>query len=232
MAIIALALLLVLGEAIRLVYLYRSVKDYKAQWEAQIQAQPGECDFIYVALGDSVAQGIGASSISKSYVGLIAAHIGQTTGRRVHILNFSVTGATVAGVVHDQLPRLKDINPDFVSLDIGANDVNHNVPTGQFLRDYNTILDALPASKSLVADLPVFGSNAKQKSLDTLNESVIETLKNHNIERAPISQFTRITVNDWTTYAADFFHPSDKGYRNWYNAFEPGVQAIVDPKTM
>lgn len=219
--------LLVLIEVFRLVKLYLSVKGNKAYWEAQISKQPQKGDFVYLAIGDSVAQGIGASNIKRSYVSMIAAHIEETTGRHVHVINLSVTGATAADVVRVQLPRMKGITPDFATLDIGANDINHKTPHDDFVRDFNTILDALPAKKSIVADLPVFGNGAKQRALDTLNISVIEAISEHHIERAPVSDFTRPGVNDPTTYAADFFHPGNKGYRNWYNAFLTKLDGVT-----
>jgi acyl-CoA thioesterase-1 len=224
--IIIIALLAAI-EIFRLIKLYTSVKGNKAFWEAQISkgAEPG--DFIYLALGDSVAQGIGTSNVKRSYVSLIAAHIEQTTGRHVHVINLSVTGAKAADVVREQLPRMKGISPDFATLDVGANDINAKTPHDAYIRDFNTILSALPAKKSLIADLPVFGTRSKQHALDLLNTSVITAISSHQMERAAVSDFTRPTVNDLSTYAADFFHPGDKGYRNWYNAFLTKLDGIT-----
>lgn len=227
MTFLALILLLVIIEAIRLAYLYASISRYKNYWEAQI-AKPIEAgDFVYVAVGDSVAQGIGASSPQKSYVGMTAAYIQQKTGRNVHVINVSVTGAKVADVVRDQLPRIKNLKPDLVTLDIGANDVNKNVPVADFQRDFTTILDALPAGKTIVADLPTFERGPKQSVLFNLNKTIHEDIEAHGLELAPIFEYTSKTIHDWSTYAADFFHPSDKGYRNWYAAFETKLKTMV-----
>ena len=49
----------------------------------------------YVAIGDSAAQGIGASRPDRSYVGVLADDIHAATGRSVRVINLSISGATV-----------------------------------------------------------------------------------------------------------------------------------------
>jgi lysophospholipase L1-like esterase len=61
------------------------------------------------------------------------------------VINVSVTGATTDNVIREQLPKIRRWRPDLVTLDIGANDVNKNLPEVDFMRDFATILDALPA---------------------------------------------------------------------------------------
>ena len=46
---------------------------------------------LYVAIGDSAAQGIGASRPAHSYVGVIAKHLGGT----FRVVNLGISGATV-----------------------------------------------------------------------------------------------------------------------------------------
>ena len=225
--IVAIIILLIVIEVIRLLILKNTVTTYKNYWNAKAAEPVKPEDFIYVAMGDSVAQGIGASDPRNSYVGLIIAHIEKTTGRHVHITNVSVTGAVASEVVRDQLPLIKGIKPDLVTLDIGANDVNKKVPTEMFERDYNTILDALPSGKTIVADLPTFERGPKQSVLIARNIRIHEDISRHKFELAPIFDFTSRTTHDWTTYAADFFHPSDKGYRNWYNSFATKIDGVT-----
>ena len=55
--------------------------------------EPG--DLVYVALGDSAAQGIGASTSDNGYVGLVADRLRERTGNPVLGVNLSRSGATV-----------------------------------------------------------------------------------------------------------------------------------------
>ncbi len=224
---ITLIFLLITIEAVRLVYLYRSVKGYKAYWEQQIAKPAAPSDFIYVALGDSVAQGIGASSPQKSYVGQIAKHIEATTGRKVHIINVSVTGAIASEVVANQLPLIKGIKPDLVTLDIGANDINKKISSEEFAKNFRTILASIPTKNTIIADLPTFERGPKQTTLIAVNNMIHPIIAEYGFQLSPIYDFTSVTIHDWTTYAADFFHPSDKGYRNWYAAFETKLDSVI-----
>lgn len=221
-------IVLIVVEAIRLVYLYRSVKGYKTYWEAQLSKPIQKGDFVYIALGDSVAQGIGASSPQKSYVGQIAKHIENTTGRKVHIVNVSVTGAIASEVVRDQLPRIKGIAPDLVTLDIGANDINKKIPAVEFEKNFRLILAAIPTKKTIVADLPTFERGPGQATLIAINSRIHPIISEYGFQLAPIFDFTSATIHDWTTYAADFFHPSDKGYRNWYASFQTKLDGVIN----
>ena len=49
----------------------------------------------------------------------------------------------------------------------------------------------------------------------------------HGFELAPIFDATSASIHDLRTYGADFFHPSDRGHRNWYRAFESQLDAIL-----
>ena len=81
----ALALLLMLGAvwAVKLVRLQRSVAVNADFWTLSRGERGG---LLYVALGDSAAQGIGASSAQHGYVGLIAQRLRDTTGRPVQVV--------------------------------------------------------------------------------------------------------------------------------------------------
>jgi lysophospholipase L1-like esterase len=192
----------------------------------QLASQPDQPNqLVYVALGDSAAQSIGASAPEKGYVGLVARQLAIDTGRPVKVINLSVTGATAADVVAVQLPQLAALSPDLITMDIGANDVNRGVSAADFKRDYVTILDALPADKSVIADVPSFGSAEKGRVIASFNAVAVPALAERNIKRAPLFDYTRRTQFNITTYAPDLFHPSNKGYRNWFEAFYPVVKA-------
>ncbi|WP_431278284.1 SGNH/GDSL hydrolase family protein [Leifsonia poae] len=113
-----------------------------------------EGELLYVALGDSAAQGIGASAPKNSYVGVIADHIRTVTGRTVRVVNLSVSGATVALAVADQLPRFATFQPDIVTCAIGANDIAAFEPE-LFEAGIRKVFAALP-DDAIVGDLPCF----------------------------------------------------------------------------
>ena len=93
------------------VALYRGAKGvakqnvpFRRQWEEHLLAtvealndvadRGEELPLIYVALGDSAAQGLGSSNFEEGYVPRIASALQQTSGRDVALLNISLSGGT------------------------------------------------------------------------------------------------------------------------------------------
>jgi lysophospholipase L1-like esterase len=80
----------------------------------------------YVALGDSLAAGLGAR---EGYVALYAAHIESDTGARVEVLNLGVSGQTSSELLHalrnDESMRRALAAAEVVTFNIGINDLGH-----------------------------------------------------------------------------------------------------------
>lgn len=214
---------LLLVQAIRLLMLKQDVTDFKQYWEKQIDQPIKPASIVYVALGDSVAQGIGASKPQKGYVGLLAKRINEDTGQQVQVVNFSVSGAKIKDVLQDQLPRLQQIElppGSIVTLDIGANDLGaYDADT--FASEMEEVFRRLPA-QTVVADMPYFGGGrAKNREPDALAASKIirKLAATYNLRVAPVHETTKTNDGFWT-YGADLFHPSNRGHANWYKAFE------------
>jgi lysophospholipase L1-like esterase len=91
---------------------------------AAVAAVPTTWD--YVALGDSLAVGVGAR---KGYVERYAAHIESDTGARVEVLNLGVSGQTSCELLHalrnDESMRRALGAAEVVTFNIGINDLGH-----------------------------------------------------------------------------------------------------------
>jgi lysophospholipase L1-like esterase len=126
----------------RLVWLRRSVSEHQRYW-ARPRGRNG--GLLYAALGDSAAQGIGASRPDRGYVGVLARRLENTTGRPVEVVNLSRSGARLADVLDAQLPALSALRrvPDVVTVAIGGNDI---VPYDRalFAEQADRLADGLP----------------------------------------------------------------------------------------
>ena len=184
-------------------------------------------ELLYVAIGDSAAQGIGASAPNRGYVGILADHIRLATGKTVRVLNLSVSGATVDLAVRDQLPRLLKVQPDVVTVAIGANDIAQWDPE-RFEAGIRTIFAALPPH-ALVADLPCFHLPHNERKVAAADRIVREVAAEHGLTVVPLHETTeRQGIRSVFTQAAnDMFHPNDRGYRIWADAFLPELSAAV-----
>src|SRR6185312_3352097 len=191
-----------------------------AKWWHRQEHKSGE--LLYVALGDSVAQGIGARRPGRSYVGMLAAHLRERTGRAVRVVNLARSGARLREALDLELPKLRELHPDILTVSIGANDIA-TFDAARFERELRELYTALPRH-AIVADLPAFYFGAAERKVRTANTIVHRLAKEFGLEVAPLYAATwrqggpRYALNQ---VAADFFHPNDRGYRVWASAFLP-----------
>lgn len=194
-----------------------------SKWWWDLAKNPG--DLLYVAIGDSAAQGIGASAPRNSYVGVIADHLRAVTGRTVRVVNLSVSGATVALAVADQLPRFATLQPDIVTVSIGANDIAA-FDRDRFRAGLRAVFAAVP-DHAIVADLPYFFLPWNERLVAEGNRILREEASARGLEVVPLHETMRREGlrGIFTQFAEDLFHPNDHGYRVWASAFLPAVSA-------
>jgi lysophospholipase L1-like esterase len=110
---------------------------------------------LYVALGDSIAAGLGASSLFKSYVQLYYGYLQSSGSGVTELLNPSRPGATSTDLRNQQLGSAAAVinqssDTKAVTIDIGLNDLlrdpkcpTANAPTCAFAANLRAILAAL-----------------------------------------------------------------------------------------
>jgi acyl-CoA thioesterase I len=197
--------------------LHSQIQPYKEFWNQKAK-ESGE--LIYVALGDSTAQGIGASEPYNSYVGVFARKIEESTGKKVRVINLSKIGARTDDVIGRQLHEFKSLKlkPDVLTMAIGTNDIYHATSQEDIASSMISILRQLPAN-SIVAEIPYLMWDDKNAAGSFINDAIHQYAKNGRIKVAPLYEISKEHHWDWSTYAFDFFHPNNKGYRNWAEAF-------------
>ncbi|SFR70681.1 Lysophospholipase L1 [Agromyces sp. CF514] len=202
--------------------LAESIPVNSAYWREQ-RAGPGE--LLYVAIGDSAAQGIGASRPGHSYVGFIARAIAAASARPVRTVNLGISGATLRIAIDDELPVLARLEPDVLTVCIGANDIA-DFDVERFEREIRELFGALP-DHAIVADLPSFYFPPAQAKVRAANRRLRAAAAARGLAVVPL--FARTNRQGmWgvsTQFAGDLFHPNDRGYRIWADAFRPAVEA-------
>lgn len=212
--------LIILGEILGLFWLKSTVGSYRDFWLEKAK-QSGE--ITYLALGDSAAQGIGATSPSRGYVGLIASRLHDQTHKTVRIVNLSKTGATMDDYLANQAPRVKQLKADFVTIEIGANDVA-GFDASKFRSDFQKVLASLPDG-AYVANLPLFNSRPSSTGKAKQASQIIQD----ELRAYPRLHF--VDLQKQTTehqsifgFAPDLFHPNNLSYKNWADAFWQSIQ--------
>ncbi|UQX87090.1 SGNH/GDSL hydrolase family protein [Jatrophihabitans telluris] len=127
---------------------------YAAAWHTRNLDALASSDPLWVVLGDSLSQGIGASSIDQSWV-LQTWRVLVENGIRYRVINLSISGARVGDVLDRQLPAIAGLaaSPHLVTVLIGSNDIIKHDLRAQLPDHYTALMSALPTG-SLVATVP------------------------------------------------------------------------------
>lgn len=183
----------------------------------------------YIAVGDSTAAGIGASSLQNTYTYKVAEYLAKS--HTVTYGNIGVKGYKTSDVLTNQIRQIVAFKPDVVTISMGANDATHLVSEKVILQNYKNIIAQIQNNTSAtiyITDIPSFtGSRLLpwfytlilEARFKTLNPQIL-ALESNRVKIINIHDFGWAQYPDLqTTYAADNFHPNDLGYQNWTNAF-------------
>lgn len=207
--------ILVLTEIFALIWLASSVGQYKKFWENKAQ-ESGE--ITYLALGDSAAQGIGASSPTRGYVGLIADKLAERTSKPAKIVNISKTGAKMNDYLTEQAPMIEGQKADIVTIEIGANDIAV-FNADDFRSKFKKVLATLPDG-AYVSNMPLFNSRPGSTNNAKIASKIIEE-ELVNYPKLVFVDLQKQTSDHQSVFgfAPDLFHPNNLSYKNWADAF-------------
>ena len=174
---------------------------------------------LWVVLGDSTAQGLGAPGPRGGYVGQTLQQLRRTTGMHWRVLNLSVSGALIRDVLNQQLPRAP-ASASLVTCGIGFNDILYTGP-GKLFTDLRALLAAVP-DRTVMLDLPVpagYGGLlglASRPYVARINRTIHQAATARGL---PVAEVSRHFLPPWAgKFASDCFHPSQDGYRDWTRA--------------
>ena len=202
---------------------------FASHWEAHNGRVLAETGPLWVVLGDSTAQGLGAPGPMGGYVGQVLAGLRQRTGQRWRVLNLSLSGALIRDVLRDQLPRVP-AGANLVSCGIGANDIFYSAPAKLFA-DLRALIGAVPRGTVLL-DLPrptgILGiiGRASVPYVTRINQTIYEAAGARGL---PVAEVSAHFLPPWTgKFGCDSFHPSQDGYRDWARALLAAIPAGTD----
>lgn len=186
--------------------------------------------FVYVAIGDSTVEGVGASDSSRSYPALVFEKIKQ--GKKgAYFYNLGKGGATIKDVVELQLTKAVELKPDLITISVGANDLRNRTKLRHFEKDFLELIKTLKEktkAEIIISNIPDV-SVAPSLSMLVKFLSRFVTGRLNRIINEHAKQFRCILIDIYTgskiygrkhtgLISADGLHPSDKGYALWANA--------------
>jgi lysophospholipase L1-like esterase len=192
----------------------------------------------YVALGDSYTIGTSVSTAESWPSRLVA----RLSGRLELVANLAVNGYSSADLIAAELPALDGLRPEFVTVQIGVNDVVRGVPQATYAANIEFILDALLGRLAPMRILAVatpdytltpagssFGNPAQQSAeIARFNHVLRSAAEARGIAFiADIYEISRQVASDPSLVASDGLHPSGAQYGLWVDAIQPVIQELL-----
>lgn len=216
--IVGAALLFVIANVARTAIAAATMSGY---WQARMREPVAADAFRLVALGDSSAMGVGADRPMDGFVGRIATHVEERTGRPVHITNVSVGGATGADIVRDQLPQVDLRTADLVVIAHSA-DLTGGVGLDAYRAALERLVASLPADLTVYSDMPLLpGWEPYQAELTRLTDA--GGILSADFAAVFGGDGRRLDIFSWLPP-----HLNSRGYWYWFRAFQPGVDVILE----
>jgi lysophospholipase L1-like esterase len=195
---------------------------------------------LYVALGDSTVEGVGASRPELNYVSRLHERL-RAVYPAAQVRNLGVGGATSADVLAGQLARAVALGPQLVTLSVGPNDITQAVPASAYERNLDAILARLARETravvvvNLLPDLgvtPRFRGQPQQAVVARLSEELNDIIRRkgraHGAALVDLHGPSREEVpRRPELMAADGYHPSDAGYARWAELMWRGVEPRI-----
>jgi len=192
-------------------------EQYHSRWDDHNEGARHDDGPLWVALGDSSTQGVGASEWHFGWTHLVIDRLRAATGEPWRLVNLAMSGGRFRDVADRQIPVLRTMlgTPDLVTCVIGSNDLMWRRGTAAIHRDADDAMARIPAG-TLVSRLSGPGSRPGR-----LNE----IFERHAVDR----EFGLFDIWNWPSgrnaLAADYVHPNDLGYRYMAELAWPALAA-------
>jgi lysophospholipase L1-like esterase len=156
--------------------------------------------------------------------------------------NPAVNGFTSADLIRAELPRLEELRPEFVTLQIGVNDVVRGVSDIEYATNVSLILDSLldrlAANRVLCLATPDYTVTPQGAAYGQPETQRAGILRNNDILRGAceergmrfvpdVFEISQAAEDDTTLVARDGLHPSGAQYGLWVDAMLPVVREML-----
>jgi lysophospholipase L1-like esterase len=192
----------------------------------------------YVALGDSYTIGTSVTP-AESWPRQLVDRLG---GSLILAGNLATNGFSTEDLILHELPALDALRPEFVTVQIGVNDVVRGVPEATYASNVDFILDdllgRLPPERIVAVATPdytvtpmgaSFGNPAQQSAAIARFNAVLQSAAGtRGIAFVPdIFAISKAAATDPSLVADDGLHPSGAQYGLWVDAIAPVVTDLL-----
>ncbi|MCA1710917.1 MAG: SGNH/GDSL hydrolase family protein [Actinobacteria bacterium] len=198
---------------------FEHVDAYAALWSASNEQALAAEGPLLVVLGDSAAQGVGASAYDRGWVGLVRNRLVARDGRAWRVVNLSRSGAKTRDVLDGQLRAAPEA--DLLVAVVGGNDALHT-RAGHWLADARELVAALPPG----AVVSTTARGVFERKTRRINDVIGAEAEARGLRVADVWAHTG---PPYRGLYFDGLHPNDKGYRQWADAVWAALTAEHRP---
>lgn len=179
-----------------------------------------------LAVGESTVAGVGAKNHAEALGGQLARFLSLATEKNIRWHVVGESGITVKETIERLVPRLPEIEMDFVVVALGGNDTFKVSSPNRWRKNMQKLIEILqtkyPNAKILLANTPrVIDFRALPKSLKMILWRV-SLLHHQNAKNLARTMKNVVYYDEAGTVEDDFFsdgiHPSAHGYMLWAKA--------------
>jgi acyl-CoA thioesterase-1 len=194
----------------------------------------------YLALGDSYTIGTGASGPSHSWPAIIGRRLAEHTGRQLELSNPAINGFTTQDLIDDELPQVRRLKPDLVTILIGVNDlVRERTPVeyrAALARIYDEVgKEKTPDGRVFAVSIPnwsvvpaarEYGDPEHIRDLtDAFNDVANEEATKRGFGWIDITAASISGLGTPGWISSDGLHPGDRQYAAWAEVIWHGIKA-------
>lgn len=188
----------------------------------------------YLAIGDSLTQGVGAPDESTGAFPALLAEQWRADGCEVELRNAGISGYTAGQVLAEQVPQIESFRPTIITFQAGGNDIANGIPIEEYRDNVKSVLAAATGSGARVIVLaqndwarsPVgvdYGESVPSQRT-TFDDVLIEEASAAGAEFVDLRPLyaEQADQNQWVE---DGLHPTPEAYQAWADSLSDKVPA-------
>jgi acyl-CoA thioesterase-1 len=197
----------------------------------------------YVALGDSYTIGTSVD-MHERWPDQLVRSLGDPSPFEL-AANLAVNGYTSSDVIHRELPAIAQLQPEFVTVLVGVNDVVQGVPIAAYDANAAAILDRLgqrlPSDRILTVAVPDytvtpagadFGDPARQRAAIVAVNAIMARLSAaRGVRFVDIFDISERASQDRSLVSGDGLHPSGAQYALWVERIRPVILDLISERS-
>lgn len=181
----------------------------KNNQDVVVQASKPSNQYVILALGDSLTEGLGVKQ-NGNYPALLEAALHQQGHKHIKVVNSGLSGETSSGL-KNRLDWVLQLKPDLTVLNIGANDAMRGLPLELTTNNINDIIKRIKANGSdvILAGMQIY-DNLGREYVVGFKDMYPQLAAEHNLTMIPF--FLAHVAGNPSLNQADMIHPTTAGY--------------------